>query len=131
MTVKVTVEVPPQARGAPVLLLVKTALQPPLTVAEASQAAYFESISACVWQAASVMFAGQVRLTTGAAFTVNVRVQVSTMPQSDITVKVIVAVPPQADGAPVLLFVKTALQPPLTDAVANHAVYLELMSACD
>lgn len=76
------------------------------------------------------MFAGQVRFTIGAAFTVKVRVQVSTMPQSDITVKVIVAVPPQADGAPVLLFVKTALQPPLTVAVANQAAYLESMSAC-
>ena len=33
--------------------------------------------------------------------------------QSDVTVNVTVAEPPQAFGAPVLLLVKTGLQPPL------------------
>jgi hypothetical protein len=43
-------------------------------------------------------------------------------------VKVIVVVPPQADGAPLfglselLLFDNTGLHPPLTLALANHAV---------
>ena len=48
VAVKVTVTEPPQALGAPVLLLLNTVLQPPLTVADANQALNFMSISACV-----------------------------------------------------------------------------------
>jgi hypothetical protein len=35
-------------------------------------------------------------------------------------VKITVVDPPHALGAPVLLLVKTPLQPPLADAVASH-----------
>ena len=38
-----------------------------------------------------------------------------------VYVKVTVVAPPQLDGAPVLLLVKTPLHPPLAEAVANHA----------
>ena len=127
VAVKVTVAVPPQALGATVLLLVKTVLQPPLTEAVASQAANFVSIAACDWQATSVTLVGQFKLTTGAIFTVKVRVQVTAAAQLDVTVKVTVAVPPQALGAPVLLFVKTALQPPLNEAVASQSAYFMLI----
>lgn len=112
VTVKVTVEVPPQASGAPGLLFVKTALQPPELDTVASHAAYLVSIWACVWQAASVTLIGQFSTTGGAAVTVNVRMQVTGAWQSLVTVKVTVAMPPQAEGGPVLLLVKTPLQPP-------------------
>ncbi len=77
------------------------------------------------------MSAGQFNTTVGAAVTVKVRVQVAATPQVDITVKVTVFEPPQAKGAPVLLFVRTALQPPDTVAVASHALYLATMSPVD
>jgi hypothetical protein len=70
--VKVTVVEPPQADGAPVLLLVKTPLQPPLAEAVASQVAKAEFTAACVWQAATVVLIGQVSTTVGGAATVNV-----------------------------------------------------------
>ncbi len=124
VTVKVTVEVPPQAFGVPGLLFVNTRLQPPLAVAVANQAAYFVLICAWVWQAASVTFIGQVKFTTGAVATVNVRVQVTGTWQVLVTVKVTVAVPPQALGTPVLLFVSVVPQPPEAVAMANHAAYL-------
>jgi hypothetical protein len=38
--------------------------------------------------------------------------------------------PPQAGGAPVLLFVNTPLQPPLADAVASHELKSEFTCAC-
>jgi hypothetical protein len=44
-------------------------------------------------------------------------------------VNVTVVLPPQADGAPVLLFVNTPLHPPLPDAVANHALKAEFTCA--
>jgi hypothetical protein len=131
VTVKTTIFEPPQAKGAPVLLFVKTALQPPETVAEASHALYAASTCACVWQSACVLSAGQFNTTVGAAVTVKVRVQVAATPQVDIAVKVTVLEPPQAKGAPVLLFVNVALQPPVTVAEANQALYLVLMSAVD
>ena len=67
---------PPQAEGAPVLLLVKTPLQPPLADAEANQVENAALIAAWDWQAAAVVFVGQVRLTVGAAATVKVAWQV-------------------------------------------------------
>ena len=73
---KVTVVEPPQASGAPVLLFVKAPLQPPLALAVASQVAKAASTAACVWQAAAVVFVGQVSTTVGAAATVNVAWQV-------------------------------------------------------
>ena len=110
----------------PGLLLVKVVPQPPIAVTEANQLVYLVLMAACVWQAASVISAGQVS-TTELEVTVKVRVQVTFASQLLVTVKVIVAVPPQASGAPVLLFIRIALQPPLTVAVANQAAYLVLI----
>ena len=67
---------PPQADGAPVLLLVKTPLHPPLAVALASHAANWAFTADCVWQAATVVFVGQLSTTVGGAGTVKVAVQV-------------------------------------------------------
>ena len=130
VTVKVTVEVPPQASGAPGLLFVKTALQPPVMETVASHAAYFASMAACVWQAASVVLIGQVRSTAGAAVTANVRVQVTGAWQALVTVNVTVELPPQALGAPGLLFVSVMLQPPDATAEASQVAYLASIAAC-
>jgi hypothetical protein len=70
--VNVTVFEPPQADGAPVLLLVKTPLHPPDADAVANHVAYAASTAACDWQAAVVIFTGQVNVTVGAAITVKV-----------------------------------------------------------
>jgi hypothetical protein len=67
---------PPQALGAPVLLFDNVPLQPPLAEAVFSQLAKAMFTSACVWQAGTVVFAGQVRLMTGCAVTVKVAAQV-------------------------------------------------------
>lgn len=120
-TVKVTVETPPQAEGVPGLLLVKTALQPPLKLVKPSHAAYFASICACVWQAASTVVAGQFNTITGASATVKVAEQVLVSgAQVLVYVKVTVFEPPQASGAPVLLLVKAPLQPPLAETEASQ-----------
>ncbi len=74
VAVNVTVVVPPQASGAPVLLFVSVAH--PLTDAVANQAAKAEFICACVWQLAVVVFTGQVSTTVDGAGTVNVAWQV-------------------------------------------------------
>ena len=79
----------------------------------------------CVWQAASVTGAGHVMTTAGAGVTVKVAVQVFGASQSEVTVKVAVATPPQAEGAAGLLLVSTPLQPPVKEAVAFHAVNFE------
>jgi hypothetical protein len=47
---------------------------------------------------------------------------VAATPQADVAVNVTDAAPPQAGGAPLLLFVKLALHPPVKEAVANHVV---------
>ena len=66
---------------------------------------------------------GQVNDITGGAVTVNVAEHVVVNgSQVLVYVNVTVVEPPQEDGAPVLSFVMTPLQPPLADAVANHAV---------
>jgi hypothetical protein len=70
--VKVTVVEPPQAEGAPVLLFVKTPLQPPLADVVANQVENAVFTAACVWQAATVVFVGQVSTTGGADVTVKV-----------------------------------------------------------
>ncbi len=72
----VTVVEPPQAGGAPVLLLVRAPLQPPEAVAVASHVAKAALTAGCVWQAAVVVFAGQFNTTAWAAATVNVAWQV-------------------------------------------------------
>ena len=74
--VNVTVVEPPQADGAPVLLLVNTPLQPPLADTVASHAANAAFTAACVWQAAVVVLVGHVNTTVGAAATVKVAWQV-------------------------------------------------------
>ena len=129
--VKVTVVEPPQAEGAPVLLLVKPPLQPPLAVAVANQVAKAVFTAACVWQAAVVVFVGQVSTTVGAAATVKIAWQVVVNgAQELVRVNVTVVDPPQADGAPVLLLVKPPLQPPLAVAVANQVANCAFTAAC-
>ena len=59
---------PPQAAGAPVLLFVKTPLQPPVAETVANQVVKAVLIAAWDWQAATVVFVGQV--TEGAGATV-------------------------------------------------------------
>ena len=68
---------PPQAGGAPTLLLVKTPLQPPEAVAVASHVAKAASTADCVWQAAAVVFIGHVRVIEGGGETVKVAIQLS------------------------------------------------------
>ena len=62
--------------------------------------------------------------TAGAGLTVNVAEQVFGASQSEVTVKVTVAVPPQWFGAEVLLLVSTPLQPPVKEAVVFQALNL-------
>ena len=71
-----TVPAATQMDGVPVLLLVRTPLQPPLAVADASHAAYCASSCAWVRHALAVVFAGQFNTTFGEAATVNVAWQV-------------------------------------------------------
>ena len=68
----ITVVEPPQADGAPVLLLVNTPLHPPVAVAVANHVAKALFTAACVWQAAVVVFVGQVSTIGGADATVKV-----------------------------------------------------------
>jgi hypothetical protein len=130
--VNVTVVEPPQEDGAPVLLFVNALLQPPLAVAVANHAAKAAFIDVCDWQAAVVVFTGQVNVTADAAGTVNVAWQVVVNgAQLLVYVNVTVLEPPvQAVGAPVLLLDKIALHPPLPDAVANHALKAVFICAC-
>lgn len=60
---KVTVVLPPQAEGAPVLLFDSIPSQPPLPIAVANQVEKALSTAVCVWQAATVVGVGQMRLT--------------------------------------------------------------------
>jgi len=62
--------------GAPVLWFGKTPLQPPEALAVASHVANAEFMAAWVWQAATVVFVGQVNTIVGAAATVKVAWQV-------------------------------------------------------
>lgn len=79
---KVTVAEPPQKDGAPVLLLVKTAPQPPEKLAVANQAANWPLTAAWVWQAATVVLVGQVSTGTVPTCQVKVRAQVDVNPQA-------------------------------------------------
>ena len=72
----------------------------------------------------------QLSATAGAAVTVNVAEQVFGGSHKLVTVNVTVVVPPQMDGAPLLLFDITAPHPPVKDAVFNQVVNLELIEAC-
>jgi hypothetical protein len=70
--VKVTVVLPPHADGAPVLLLVRAPLHPPLPLAVDNHVAKAELTAVCVWHDAVVVFIGHVKTTVGGALTVNV-----------------------------------------------------------
>jgi hypothetical protein len=129
VTVKMTVVVPPQIGGAPVLLLLKVALQPPLKPAVFSHAAKSASSCACVGQRGAVALIGQVRFTAGGFDTVKVAEQVTGASQELVTVKTTVVDPPQAFGAPVLLLLKVALHPPLVLTVFNQALNLLSIAA--
>lgn len=61
------------------MLLVKTPLQPPLPLAVANQVANAAFTAVCVWQAAVVVFTGQVSTTGGLGI---LTVTVSTSPSS-------------------------------------------------
>ena len=69
-------------------------------------------------------------VTAGAGLTVNVALQVLGASQSEVTVKVMVAVPPQWLGAEAPLLVSVPLQPPKNDAVLFHALNLVSMADC-
>lgn len=112
------------------LLFVNIPLQPPLAVAVANQAAKAALTATCVWQAFAVVLIGQVSTTGGGIGTVKVDVQVVGVAQAPVTVKITVRLPPHLSGAPMLLLVKTPLQPPVKVAVASHAAYAALTWSC-
>jgi hypothetical protein len=128
--VKVTVVVPPQAEGAPVLLLLLAPLHPPLELAVASHAVNCALTAVWVWQDATVVLAGHTRDTVGAAVTVKLALAVEFAAQELVAVHVTVTDPPQADGAPVLLLVTDKLHPPLLTTAANQFVYAVLICVC-
>lgn len=66
---------------------------------------------------------GQVRTTTGASVTVNVPEQITGTSHELVTVHVTVFDPPQANGAPVLLFSITALHPPVNVVAESQLAY--------
>ena len=86
VTVKVTVVLPPQKDGAPVLLFVNTPLHPPVNVAVANQVLNAALTAACVWQAVVVVFTGQVSTTGGSTVQVNTCVQVAVFPHPSVAV---------------------------------------------
>ena len=73
VSVKVTVVEPPQKEGATVLLLVIAPLQPPVKLAVANHAENWEFTAACVWQAATVVLVGQVKVAAGSTVQLNTR----------------------------------------------------------
>ena len=62
-----------------------------------------------------------MNITAGAEVTVKVALQVTACSQLLTTFQITVLLPPQKDGAPVLLLLIVALHPPLKVVVANHA----------
>lgn len=82
-----------------------------------------------VWQTGLISGLGQVSCGVGAAVTVKVAWQVCGAWQAVVSVKVTVVEPPQKGGAPVLLLVNTALQPPPKLAVANQVANWPLTAA--
>lgn len=128
VTVKVTVVEPPHFGGAVPADVVSVGLQPPEKLTLFFQLVNNVSTAPCVLQDATVVSDGQVRVRLLGAVTVKVAVQVLLASHVLVTVKVTVLVPPQAAGAPVLLLVKTALQPPDLVAVLSQVVNLESMA---
>jgi hypothetical protein len=87
------------------LLLLLDPLHPPLELAVASHAVNSAFTCSCVWQDATVVFCGQTNDTAGGAVTVKLALQVVVVgAQLLVYVNVTVVLPPQAEGAPVLLF---------------------------
>src|SRR5260221_651517 len=126
-----TVVLPPQAFGAPVLLLLREPLHPPLELAVASQLVNAVFIASCVCHDAAVVLVGQVSDTAGEAATVKVAAHVVTVgAQLLVYVKVTVVLPPQAFGAPVLLLLREPLHPPLELAVASQLVNAVFIASC-
>ncbi len=120
--VNVTVVEPPQAGGAPALLLLTDTLHPPVVLTLASQVANFALMAASVWHAASVTLNGQSKTSKGAAVTVNTAEQVTSDSHVDVTVQVTVLDPPQSSGAAPPLLEMAALQPPEKLAEASQAL---------
>jgi hypothetical protein len=104
-------------------------LQPPLKLLVLTQ--FCKAILSCarVWHNGRMSGLGQVSDGGGAAVTVKVAWQVC-VPQSLVLVNVTVVLPPQNEGAPVLLLVKMPLQPPLALAVASQLAKAVLTAAC-
>ena len=76
------------------------------------------------------MLLGQVNTTGGAVVTVKLATQVLVVSQSEVTVNVTEVVPPQANGAPVLLFVNIGLHPPVSETEASQLLNFVFMVAC-
>jgi hypothetical protein len=104
-------------------------LQPPLKLLVLTQ--FCKAMLSCarVWQTGLMSGLGQVSDGGGAAVTVKVAWPLLPGPQPLVTVKVTVVEPPQAEGAPVLLLVRTALQPPVKLAVASQFAKAVLTAA--
>src|SRR5206468_3715685 len=130
VAVHVTVAVPPHANGAPVLLLVTDTLHPPLFVTPVNQVLYAVFTAACVWQLVVVVLDGAVNVTVVALGTVNVALAVTLAAHEEVAVHVTVAVPPHANGAPVLLLVTDTLHPPLFVTPVNQVLYAVSIAAC-
>jgi hypothetical protein len=113
VTVQVTIFVPPQASGAPVLLWVITALHPPVKLVVPSQFEYKVLMSDWVRQVPTVISPAQLIETAGAAVTVKVEFLKTLASQLLVAVQVTVTLPPQALGAAPALLVTTRLHPPL------------------
>ena len=78
-------------------------------------------MTACVWQAASVLSTAQIFVKGVEVVTVKIALQVCVASQLLVAVQTTVLLPPHANGAPVLLLVNVLLQPPEALAVNNHA----------
>lgn len=120
VAVNVTVVAPPQAEGAPPLLLLMLTLQPPIELTEFNQLLNFVLMAVCVWHAASVTLTGQMSVKRGAPLTANTAEQVLFGSQVEVTVQVTVFEPPQADGAEPPLLEIAAPQPPEKFALDSH-----------
>jgi hypothetical protein len=129
VAVNVTVDVPPHVGGAGILLCDKVVPQPKIVFAEPIHKLYAAFACACVPHAANVKFAGQVSVEIGDSITLNVEVHVTGALQLSKSVNTTVLEPPQADGAPVLLFDTTGLHPPENAKEFNQLLYLWLITA--
>jgi hypothetical protein len=106
-------------------LFVKTPLQPPNAVPLLTNHVLNAALTAaCVWQAKTTVEPTKMdKFGDDGADTVKVAWQVVVKGAQELVyVKVTVVEPPQAGGAPVLLFVKAPLQPPVPLAVASQVL---------